>query len=111
MRIGNFFARTPGALQGIPFCLDVTSAEYKALWPQGYEPWSAELEVLHNPYARYPVPRALLPEATHWFDEEGEITCEAHYETSVLWSQTMIRKDTDRMPTLEDFEVGSEAEA
>ena len=111
VRIGNFFDRTPGALQGIPFCLDVTSAEYKALWPQGYEPWSAELEVLHNPYARYPVPRALLREATHWFDEEGEMTCEAHYETSVLWSQTMIGKDTDRMPTLEDFEVGSEAEA
>ena len=110
-RIGNFFDRTPGALEGIPFCLDVTSIEYRALWPQGYEPWSAELEVFHNPYAQYPVRRALLPEATHWFDNDGEMTCEAHYETSVLWSVTKIQNDTDRMPTLEDFKPGSEAEA
>ena len=110
VRIGNFFDRNPGALQGIPFCLDVSSAEYRALWPQGYEPWSAELEVFHNPYARHPVPRALLSEATHWFDDDGDITCEAHYETSVLWSKTIIQNDTDRMPTLEDFEPGSEAE-
>jgi hypothetical protein len=45
MRIGNFFDRTPGALKGIPFCLDITSEAYRQLWPQGYEPWSAELEV------------------------------------------------------------------
>ena len=100
VRIGNFFDRTPGALQGIPFCLDVTSAEYRALWPQGYEPWSAELEVFHNPYARHPVPRALLPEATHWFADNGEMICEAHYETSVLWSVTKIQDASDRMPTL-----------
>jgi hypothetical protein len=73
MRIGMFFDRTPGALEGIPFCLDVTGAEYRALWPHGYEPWSAELEVFHNPFARYPVPFELLPEATHWFDKDGEI--------------------------------------
>lgn len=110
VRIGNFFDRTPGSLEGIPFCLDVTSAEYRALWPQGYEPWSAELEVFHNPNARYPVPRALLPEATHWFDKDGEMTCEAHYETSVLWSVTKMQNDTDRMPTLEDFKPGPEIE-
>jgi hypothetical protein len=65
MRIGQFFDRDPGALEGIPFCLDVTSDEYRALWPQGYEPWSAELEVFHNPYARYPVPFELVPEGKH----------------------------------------------
>lgn len=111
VRIGNFFDRTPGALQGIPFCLDITSDEYKTLWPQGYEPWSAELEVFHNPFAQHPVPRAILPEATHWFDVNGEIVCEAYYETSVLWSKTLIQKDTDRMPTIEDFGPESEVEA
>ncbi|MGM3214913.1 hypothetical protein ACSQ5K_04605 [Pseudomonas sp. PhalM4] len=48
-RFGEILDRTPGALTGLPFCLDVTSAEYRDLWPQGYEPWSAELEVFHNP--------------------------------------------------------------
>ena len=46
--------------KGIPFCLDVTSDDYRGLWPQGYEPWSAELEVFHNPYARCPAPFELL---------------------------------------------------
>jgi hypothetical protein len=50
-RIGAFFDRTPGALRNIPFCLDVTSDEYRNLWPQRHEPWCAELEVFHNPYA------------------------------------------------------------
>jgi hypothetical protein len=38
-RIGNFFDRTPGALKGIPFSMDITSDEYRRLWPHGYEPW------------------------------------------------------------------------
>ena len=33
-RMGSFFDRNPGALEGIPFCLGVTSAEYRALWPR-----------------------------------------------------------------------------
>ena len=48
MRFGAFFDRTPGALTPIPFCLDVTMDEYRGLWPHGYEPWTAELEVFHN---------------------------------------------------------------
>lgn len=102
-RIGNFFDRTPGALKGIPFCLDVTSDEYRSLWPLGYEPWNAELEIFHNPHASIPLPKELLPEATHWFERDGEMICESHYETSILWSQTMIQKLEDRMPTLNDF--------
>jgi hypothetical protein len=77
MRIGTF--SYSGALGGVSFCLDVTSAEYRGLWPQGYEPWSAELEVFHNPYARHPVPFELMPEGTHWFDQAGELTCSAVY--------------------------------
>ncbi|SNR89641.1 hypothetical protein SAMN06265370_1592 [Puniceibacterium sediminis] len=102
-RIGNFFDRTPGALKGIPFCLDITSEEYKTLWPQHYEPWCAEMEVFHNPFARYPFPKALLPEVTHWFELGGEIVCESFYETSILWSQTIIQKQSDRIITLDDF--------
>ena len=97
VRYGQFYDRTPGALQGIRFCLDIVSNDYRALWPQGYEPWSAELEVFHNPFARHPLSRALLREATHWFNAGGEIICESHYETSVMWSQTLIQSDNFRM--------------
>ena len=74
-RVGRFFDRTPGALEGIPFCLDVTSDEYRGLWPQRYEPWNAELEVFHNPFAKHPIPLDILPEACHWIDEDGEKVC------------------------------------
>jgi hypothetical protein len=104
-RIGRFYDRTPGALEGVPFCLDVTSPEYRTLWPQGYEPWSAELEVFHNPHAKHPVSFELLPEATHWFDQAGEMMCRAANEHAILWSQTRIQNDTDPAPQLEDFGV------
>ncbi len=104
-RIGRFYDRTPGALEGVPFCLDVTGTEYRALWPQGYEPWSAEVEVFHNPHAKHPVPFELLPEATHWFDQAGEMMCRAAYEHAILWSQTRIQNDTDPAPRLEDFQA------
>lgn len=102
-RIGMFFDRTPGALVGVPFCHDVTSAEYCGLWPHGYEPWSAELEVFHNPFARYRTPIELVPEATHWFDVDGELTCSSVHEASILWSQTMITEESSRAPNLSDF--------
>jgi hypothetical protein len=106
----NFFDRTPGAFKGIAFCLDVTSDRYRGLWPQGYEPWSAELEVFHNPFAQHPVPYALLPEATHWFDLAGEKVCRSVYETSILWSQTPITDVDKPAPRLEDFLPKSEPE-
>jgi hypothetical protein len=110
MRIGSFFDRNPGAHEGIPFCLDVTSAEYRALWPQGYEPWSAELEVFHNPYARHPVPLELMPEATHWFDQDGELMCSDVYEHSIIWSVTRILNESDPIPRVEDFLPGNDVE-
>ena len=102
-RTGRFFDRRPGALEGIPFCLDITSDAYRRLWPQGYEPWSAEMEVFHNPFAKHPAPHGLLPEATHWFDEGGERICSAFYETSVLWSVTHITDAAKPPLGLEDF--------
>lgn len=110
-RIGNFFDRTPGALKGIPFCLDVTSEEYRGLWPHGYEPWCAELEVFHNPFAQHPVPFELLPEATHWFDQDGEKVCRSVYEASILWSQTRIQNADEPPLRLEDFLPGGDLEA
>lgn len=110
MRIGRFYDRTPGALEGIPFCLDVMSDEYRRLWPHGDEPWSAELEVFHNPFARHPVPRELLPEATHWFEKDGEIVCSTIYPHQILWSRTMILNEHDKIPTLSDFLQEREAE-
>ena len=90
-RVGEMEDRRPGALAGIPFAMDVTSEAYRALWPGGYEPWSAELEVFHNPYAQYPFPFSLAPEANHWFEQDGEMICQPFYETSILWSQTYIQ--------------------
>ncbi|MGY2313527.1 hypothetical protein ACW9I6_02470 [Pseudomonas sp. SDO5522_S412] len=103
IRFGEFFDRTPGALEGLPFCLDVTSPEYRDLWPQGYEPWSAELEVFHNPLAAHPLSKEILPEATHWFVRSHGTICEAFYETQILHSQTLIQPKTQPKLTLKHF--------
>ncbi|KAB2726516.1 hypothetical protein [Brucella anthropi] len=105
-RIGKFFDRTPGALEGHPFCLDITSAEYRGLWPHGYEPWTAEMEVFHNPHARHPISLDLFPEATHWIEQDGEWMCSSAYESSILWSQTLITGIDKPPPSLEDFISG-----
>ncbi|MEQ8286549.1 hypothetical protein [Thalassospira sp.] len=102
-RMGNFFDRTPSALEGIPFCMDITSEEYRSLWEHGYEPWCAEMEVFHNPFAKHPMPFALMPEVTHWFVGENGIECLSTKQTSILWSQTLVTKDTDPPITLDDF--------
>lgn len=102
-RMGQFFDRTPGALKGIPFCLDITSAEYRGLWPHGYEPWTAEMEVFHNPFASHPIPVDLLPEAQHWFEDNGEWQCSSVYEVSILWSRTMITGLDKPAPSLDSW--------
>jgi len=56
-----------------------------------YEPWSAELEVFHNPLATHPFPKELLREATHWIDNGNEIVCEAFYEPQILQSRTVVQ--------------------
>lgn len=101
VRYGKFYDRSPGALDGIPFCLDILSEGYRALWPQSREPWSAELEVFHNPFARNPLPRALLPEATHWLEVDGSMDRLPYYETGILWSRSLILRSDDPVPTYE----------
>jgi len=98
VRFGRFYDRTPGALEGIPFCLDVASDEYRCLWPGGFEPWSAELEVFHNPFASYPLPHEVLPEAAHWFERNGVMDNAFYYDKSILWSRTLVMNKKDPLP-------------
>lgn len=102
-RFGKILDRTPGALEAFDFCLDVTSQEYRDLWPQGYEPWSAELEVFHNPQANHPFPKGVLPEATHWTLERDELLCEAFYETQILRSRTLVQRASNTPVSLENL--------
>ena len=92
IRRGILFDRTPGALEPIPFGLEVGSPEYDALWPWG-EAWCQELEVYHNPLATHPIPFDLLPGATHWFERNGDIECSTIWANSVLSSVTELRSD------------------
>lgn len=101
-RMGQFFDRRPGALEGIAFCLDVASPEYRALWPMGYEPWAADLEVFHNPHARVALGRDLLPHASHWTMDSGGGNVSARFETAVLWSRTLVRPASEPILTLDD---------
>ncbi len=61
------------------------------------------MEVFHNPFARDPVPFELLPEAQHWFENDGEWQCSSVYEASVLWSQTLITNADKPAATLQNF--------
>ncbi|MPZ35928.1 MAG: hypothetical protein GEV13_34060, partial [Rhodospirillales bacterium] len=70
--------------------LDVLSTEYAALWPGG-EAWCQELEVYHNPMASHPIDFELVPGATHWFEKDGVIQCEAYFECSVMSSVTRVQ--------------------
>ncbi|NWN48004.1 hypothetical protein HT121_10385 [Pseudomonas sp. MAFF 301514] len=104
IRFGEFFNRSPGASRGIPFLMDIASTEYGELWPQyGYEPWSAEVEVFHNPLAVHPVPNELLPEATHWRETNRGIECQSYFEIAILRSKTVVLSSESKMPTLEEL--------
>jgi hypothetical protein len=90
IRGGILFDRTPGALDAIPFELEVGSPEYAALWPWG-EAWCQELEVYHNPLATHPIPFDLIPGATHWFERDGDVECNTIWANSILSSVTQLR--------------------
>ena len=92
IRDGILFDRNPGAIEPKPFRFDVLSDEYASLWPGG-EAWCQELDVFHNPQAKYPLAYDLLPGATHWFERDGDIECSTIWEWSVLSSVTQIYFD------------------
>ena len=87
VRQGILFDRTPGAVDPIPFALSISSPDYEALWPFG-EAWCQELEFFHNPLAANPIPFDLIPGATHWFEQDGEIQCNTIWQNTVLASVT-----------------------
>ncbi len=101
VRYGKFFDRGPDVFERVPFCLDVASEQYLALWPSRHEPWCAELEVFHNPFAAHPFPISFAPEATHWRWLDGEWRCQSYYETNILWSGALVMPLDDPMPTYE----------
>lgn len=104
VRIGEFADFTPGALRGIPFSMDVNTDEYRALWePYPYEPWSAEIEVFHNPRAKHPIKPALFPEADHWLPIDGAMDCKRYYKHSILKSRTLILPAAAPIPSVEDL--------
>jgi hypothetical protein len=108
--MGEFFDRTPGALKSIPFSLDIRSDEYRKLWPPySYEPWSAELEVYHNPFAKHPIPNALFPESTHWRMIDGEVLCSAFYEKSILRSWTLVLPESAPVPSIDKILTAGES--
>ncbi|OMG58188.1 hypothetical protein [Brevundimonas sp. ZS04] len=86
-RRGILFDRSDGALDPMDFNYDILDLAYEALWPTG-ERWSQELEVFHNPLAARPIDFELLPDATHWFEKDGEIHCHTVWANSVLASTT-----------------------
>jgi len=103
-RQGVLFDRTPGALEPLNFAFDILDERYAALWPWG-EAWSQELEVYHNPLARHPIPFDLIPGATHWFEQNGEIVCSTMWENTVLSSVThLIEVDPDDQEQAERYE-------
>ncbi len=104
VRIGEFADFTAGALRGTPFSMDVNTDEYRALWtPYDYEPWTAEMEVFHNPNAKHPVNPALFPEATHWLLLNDEMRCQRFFKESILTSRTMILGAHEPVPTVDDL--------
>ncbi len=64
IRIGYLFNPDPEALMGIPFKADVSDPSYD-------EGWGDEVQVFHNPRAIHPIPPPLLPEAAHFFYQDG----------------------------------------
>ena len=93
-REGILFDRTPGALTGVPFDLDILSDDYAALWQPYGEQWCVELEVYHNPLAAHPFAFDLLPGATHWFEVDGEIVCSTIWKQQVLSSITLLTRSS-----------------
>ncbi len=66
-RTGTLSNPEPGALEGIPFDLNIENGEYE-------ENWADELEIYHNPNALIPWPdENLIPAATHFRQMDDEL--------------------------------------
>ncbi|BCH20991.1 hypothetical protein MesoLjLb_07760 [Mesorhizobium sp. L-8-3] len=74
----------PDPQSAVPFQVSIDIDD-----PSYHEGWADELQVFHNPHARYPLDRRLFPAATHHFLEDGEIKSYRHAPTW-LGSVTLI---------------------
>ncbi|WGJ15966.1 hypothetical protein QEV83_06875 [Methylocapsa sp. D3K7] len=81
-RIGMKVDPDPNAAIGIPFSADVTA-------PNNEEFWTEEIQVFHNPNAKYPLPFEVLLGATHHFIKEGRLRSWGPMG-SILTSYSMI---------------------
>ena len=83
-RIGLRYNPDRNAVQGIPFSTEIKADDY-------VEYWSDELQIFHNPNAKYPLSPEDFGGITQHFFRNGE-----HYsvtpEGTVLASQTMIMR-------------------
>ena len=95
---------------------EVSSIQFKKIFILGLNPDDANRRMaevaVRDLITKVPVVCSfeLLPEATHWFEQDGEIVCSTIYEHSILWSRTMILNAEDRVPTLQDFMSETEPE-
>ncbi|CTQ77578.1 hypothetical protein [Roseibium alexandrii] len=77
----------PNAIIGEPFHVDVCDPDYEEFWTQ-------EIQVFHNPNAKFPLPTEALLGATHHFFEAGQFRSLTP-EDAVLSSMTLLVKYVD----------------
>lgn len=83
-RLGLKYNRDPNAVEGEAFKVNVSDPDYEEFWTQ-------EIQVFHNPNAKYPLPVEALQGATHHFFEDGQLQSLAP-DDAVLSSFTMLLK-------------------
>lgn len=87
LRMGLRFNPYPNSVIGTPFSADVSKSDYR-------EAWSDELQLFHNPNAKYPLDRRVFPGVTHHYFKDGD-----HHTIStdhaVLASRTLILRTVD----------------
>lgn len=81
-RMGFKFDPDPNAIVGKWFKVDVEDDEYT-------EYWSDEIQIFHNPNAKYPLAPEAFPGMAHHFWKNGKLVT-FDYEERVLSSNTMI---------------------
>lgn len=82
MRVGLKENPDPNSIMGIPFLSDVTEEGYQ-------EYWTEEIQIFHNPNAKFKLPFGWLLGATHHYFRDGLLRTFAPAGT-VLSSYTMI---------------------
>lgn len=87
----------PNAVMGEAFHVDVQDPDYEEFWTQ-------EIQVFHNPNAKYPLPIEAMLGATHHFFEDEEFRSISRGD-AVLSSFTMLMKYVDKEEFEEDDKV------